>query len=57
VADELSGGPSQALLAYARTHDNLIITPHTGGATVESMEKAEVFMANKLMHFIAENTG
>ena len=57
VADELSGGPSQALLAYARTHDNLIITPHTGGATVASMEKAEVFMANKLMHFIAENIG
>ena len=57
VADELSGGPSQALLAYARAHDNLIITPHMGGATVESMEKAEVFMANKLTHFITENTG
>jgi len=57
VADELSGGPSQALLAYARAYDNLIITPHMGGATVESMEKAEVFMANKLTHFITENTG
>jgi D-3-phosphoglycerate dehydrogenase len=57
VADELSGGPSQALLAYARAHDNLIITPHMGGATAESMEKAEVFIANKLTHFITENTG
>ena len=52
VADELCGGPSQALLAYARDHDNLIITPHMGGATIESMEKAEVFMAQKLARFL-----
>ncbi|MDP6781701.1 MAG: NAD(P)-dependent oxidoreductase [Alphaproteobacteria bacterium] len=52
VADELSGGPSQALLAHVRDNDNLIITPHMGGATVESMEKAEVFMAQKLTRFL-----
>ena len=52
VADEFSGGTSQALLAYARDHGNLIITPHMGGATVESMEKAEVFMAQKLARFL-----
>ena len=57
VADELSGGPSQALLAYARDHDNLIITPHMGGATVESMEKAEVFMAQKLARFLESGEG
>jgi len=57
VADELSGGPSQALLAYARDHDNLIITPHMGGATVESMEKAEVFMAQKLVRFLESGEG
>ena len=57
VADELSGGPSQALLAYARDHDNLIITPHMGGATVESMEKAEVFMAQKLVRFMESEEG
>ena len=57
VADELSGGPSQALLAYARAHDNLIITPHMGGATVESMEKAEVFMAQKLARFLESREG
>lgn len=39
------------LLAYARTHDNLIITPHIGGATHESMAKTEVFMARKLVNF------
>jgi len=36
------------LVAYAREHDNLLITPHVGGGTVESMEKTEVFMAQKL---------
>jgi len=36
------------LLAYGRQHSNLLITPHIGGATVESMERTEVFMARKL---------
>ena len=57
VADELSGGPSQVLLAYARDRNNLIITPHMGGATVESMEKAEVFMAQKLVRFMESEEG
>jgi D-3-phosphoglycerate dehydrogenase len=43
---------SSPLLAYARSHANLIITPHLGGATVESMAATEVFMANKLMEFL-----
>jgi D-3-phosphoglycerate dehydrogenase len=41
------------LLAYARLHDNLLITPHIGGATCESMAKTEVFMARKLAKFLA----
>jgi D-3-phosphoglycerate dehydrogenase len=40
------------LLAYARTHDNLLITPHIGGATHESMARTEVFMARKLKSFL-----
>ena len=40
------------LLAYARGHDNLIITPHVGGATYESMEKTEIFMARKLAAYL-----
>jgi D-3-phosphoglycerate dehydrogenase len=40
------------LLEYARQHSNLIITPHIGGATVESMAKTEVFMAKKLSTFL-----
>lgn len=41
------------LLAYALTHDNLLITPHIGGATHDAMRKTEVYMANKIQLFIA----
>ena len=40
------------LLDYAGNHDNLLITPHIGGATYESMAKTEVFMAHKLKRFL-----
>ncbi|MGC1379105.1 MAG: NAD(P)-dependent oxidoreductase [Anaerolineales bacterium] len=39
---------SSPLLEYARKHENLLITPHLGGATYESMRKTEIFMAQKL---------
>jgi D-3-phosphoglycerate dehydrogenase len=48
-ADWLEHDP---LVAYAKTHRNLLITPHVGGATAESMEKTEIFMAGKLAEFI-----
>lgn len=37
---------------YAQSHDNLLLTPHVGGATLESMEETEVFMAKKLGRFL-----
>lgn len=36
------------LLAYARENDNLIISPHIGGATYESMARTEAFIIDKL---------
>lgn len=39
---------SALLIEYARNHSNLIITPHIGGCTFDSMEKTEIFMAKKL---------
>lgn len=42
------------LVAYAREHDNVIITPHIGGCTVESMEKTEVFLSERLRTLIQE---
>ena len=36
------------LIDYAATHDNLLLTPHLGGNTFESLEKTEIFLAKKL---------
>lgn len=43
---------SDPLIAYAREHTNLIITPHLGGCTFESMEKTEIFIARKIRSFL-----
>jgi D-3-phosphoglycerate dehydrogenase len=40
------------LIEYTRTHSNLLLTPHIGGATTESMAKAEIFMAKKLVKWL-----
>ena len=44
------------LVDYARSHENLIITPHIGGATVESMAATEVFMARKLCRYLDQES-
>jgi len=51
IADELSFTPESAqnpLIEYARTHDNVIITPHIGGTTTEAREATDIFIAKKL---------
>lgn len=40
------------LVEYARDHDNLLIVPHIGGATVESIYGARVFMAEKVAGYL-----
>jgi len=40
------------LAAYARQHTNLLLTPHIGGATYESMAATEIFMAQKLKTYL-----
>jgi len=45
------------LLAYARNHENLLLTPHIGGAAHGSMEKTEVFLAEKIRDYFACATG
>jgi D-3-phosphoglycerate dehydrogenase / 2-oxoglutarate reductase len=55
ICDERGEGLSASpLLQYARRHSNLLITPHIGGATFESMAATEVFMARKLEKFLQE---
>jgi len=52
--DVLSTEPyiHEGLREYAKTHGNLILTPHLGGNTQESREKTQVHMAEKITEFI-----
>jgi D-3-phosphoglycerate dehydrogenase len=53
LCEECSDGMEKhPLVAYAREHDNLIITPHIGGCTSESLEKTECFLAERLLSLI-----
>lgn len=45
------GMAAHPLISYARSHENLLITPHIGGASKDSMRMTEVFMAKKLIAF------
>lgn len=40
------------LVKYSRKHPNLVITPHIGGATVESIAGARIFMAERLAEYL-----
>jgi D-3-phosphoglycerate dehydrogenase len=42
------GMAAHPLVAYAREHEHLLITPHIGGCTTESTAKTELFLAAKL---------
>lgn len=41
-----------ALIEYARSHDNLILTPHLGGNTWESREKTQIHIAEKIRDYL-----
>jgi len=51
VDNPLLGNP---LLEYMRKHDNLVITPHLGGATFESMEATGMFIAQKIKALVGK---
>lgn len=40
--------PSSPLIAYARAHENLILTPHIGASTKEAVEEASVHIAEEI---------
>ncbi len=55
ATDVLLGEPDikkHPLITYARLNDNVIITPHIGGNTFESIEKTETFILDKLIKII-----
>ena len=42
---------AESLMAWARDHENLIITPHIGGVTYESQYKTTHFVVDKLLEW------
>lgn len=51
INDERTSGPTR-LLDLARSRTDVLITPHIAGATHESMERTEIFMAEKLIRHL-----
>ena len=52
AGETAEGGPRRSrLLSLARARTDVLVTPHVGGATFESMVRTEVFMAEKLLRF------
>jgi D-3-phosphoglycerate dehydrogenase len=41
------------LVRYAREHENLIVLPHLGGATIEATERTQLYMARRLAAFLS----
>jgi D-3-phosphoglycerate dehydrogenase len=42
------------LIRYARTHENLVISPHTGGMTIEAQRMTMTHTSEKLARFLRE---
>jgi len=42
-------------IKYAKKYDNLIITPHIGGATFESVENTDLFILRKFEKELTKN--
>ena len=47
--EESTGLAGHPLVEYAKTHPQLIITPHIGGCTADSMAKTERFLAGRVV--------
>lgn len=52
VNNERDKNNPSPLIDYAKKNSTIIITPHIGGASFDSMAATEIFMANKLKNYI-----
>jgi phosphoglycerate dehydrogenase-like enzyme len=56
--DVLDGEPAidaaHPVVRYARADGNVILTPHLGGGTAESLEKTETFLAGRVVEALGE---
>lgn len=54
IHGEWSDLSQHPMVVYARTHDNLVISPHVGGVTYESQTASFRHTATKLRNFLVE---
>jgi D-3-phosphoglycerate dehydrogenase len=52
--EQATGMGDHPLVRYAQSHDNLLLTPHLGGNTPESLAKTEEFLAAKVCAWVAD---
>jgi D-3-phosphoglycerate dehydrogenase / 2-oxoglutarate reductase len=56
--DVLDGEPAidenHPIVRYAGLHDNVVLTPHLGGNTSESLDKTETFLAGRVVDALGE---
>ena len=52
LADEPGRGKARPLIAYARTHVNLLITPHIAGAAREAVEATDLFVVHRFRDWL-----
>jgi len=43
---------AQPVVRYAAKHDNVVLTPHIGGATIDSVVASRIFSARKLVYYL-----
>ncbi len=58
MEDEIQGNGtmiSNKLVQYSKKNQNLLLSPHLGGAAFEAMELTEIFMAEKLKNLVYPN--
>ena len=58
LADERPDGShlvGNPLVGYAREHENLIVLPHLGGATVEATARTQLFICERLAAWLEEH--
>ncbi len=54
-SEQMRGSSQPSLVTYAEKHSNLILTPHIGGCTVESMDQTERFLASRLCAWLSSS--
>jgi D-3-phosphoglycerate dehydrogenase len=55
VYDELNLKYNNKLISYSNNNNNLIITPHIGGCTIDSSQKTEEIITYELLDIIKKN--